>query len=90
MQWRIHNRRPTIILFFTFVSAIFCVILSLFEIALLFETCVSALIIYLYWAMDRPKYYYESLVNILRGMLLLEYSVLFFPIFDTFISMFNC
>ncbi len=49
-----------------------------------------ALMLYIYFALQAETKVSETLIKITRVMLLLIYSVMFFPVFDSFMSVFKC
>lgn len=62
----------------------------LFFSALTFHFVLSGLLAYTYYSLSRPQLQFEVLINSARVMMLLLYSVLFFPFFDSFVSIFSC
>ena len=62
----------------------------LFYSALTFHIVLSGLLAYTYYSLSRPHLQFEILINCARVMMLLLYSVLFFPFFDSFVSIFSC
>jgi len=62
----------------------------LFYAALFFHFVLAALLFYVNYSLSRPHLQFEFFITATRVMMLLLYSVLFFPFFDSFISVFKC
>ena len=88
MQLKTQNPLLTTFFCIARVSLLFEIIFR--HLGTLFVLIITLLFTYLNRALQYSNIYSERLVDMLRAMLLIEYSIMFFPFFDVFISMFTC
>ncbi len=64
--------------------------LIFFYFAVVYITVISLLLAYLRYTLENTKYYFETVTQLLRILLLLSYFVFFMPFYEIFTSVFRC
>lgn len=60
------------------------------HIAISYLFIITLLLAYLHYSLNHAKFYFESIVQALRSLLIISYSILFLPFYEIFISIYKC